>query len=218
MSGTPEALDIALELTKNPATVWEMSNARLPDRVTTVLAIAAGKERALREAQKNTGKTEALLREAACFFIEQVLFTAEADSYRVLGAEPHAQRHELRQNMVLLMRWLHPDHQCYSNSAPHIDRSIYIHRVTQAWEDLKTDVRRAAYDEKLRIKAWDAALQKKQTHTSFYHQTTNWHQIDAHHIAHAQRNQNAHRRLVVHRIASGSMLNRLFLKIIGASR
>jgi hypothetical protein len=217
MSRTPEALEVAVELTKNPATVREKSNARLPYGVTTVLAIAAGKERALREAQKITGKTEALLREAACFFIEQVLFTAEADSYRVLGAEPHAQRHELRQNMVLLMRWLHPDHQCYSNSAPHIDRSIYIHRVTQAWEDLKTDARRAAYDEKLQIQAWEAALQKKQTHTSFYHHTTDWHQIDSHHIVHAQRNQNAYRRLVVHRVASGSMLNRLLYKIMGTS-
>src|SRR5262249_3277092 len=43
-------------------------------------------------------------------------------------------------NVALLMRWLHPDLE------PSGERSIFISRVTAAWNDLKTPQRRAAYD------------------------------------------------------------------------
>jgi DnaJ-class molecular chaperone len=46
----------------------------------------------------------------------------------------------LRQNLALLLRWLHPD---ISENA---QRSIFVTRVTTAWNDLKTPEKRAAYD------------------------------------------------------------------------
>ena len=80
------------------------------------------------------------VREAAAFFLEQVLLHADADSYRVLGATREASYAELRRNMTLLLQWLHPD----------LDRrearSVFAARVTRAWNDLKTPERRAAYD------------------------------------------------------------------------
>ena len=50
-----------------------------------------------------------MIREAAGFFVEQILLFPGADSYRVLGASPEATNRELRRNMSLLLRWLHPD-------------------------------------------------------------------------------------------------------------
>jgi DnaJ-class molecular chaperone len=80
------------------------------------------------------------VRAAAIFFIEQVLLSPEADSYRVLGAGPEATSSELRRNMSQLLKRFHPD----------ADRSGYrsgfAARVTLAWQDLKTPARRAAYD------------------------------------------------------------------------
>ena len=62
------------------------------------------------------------------------------DSYRVLGAARGAGAAELRSNMALLMRWLHPD--VNANGA----RLMLAARVTRAWETVKTPDRRAAYD------------------------------------------------------------------------
>ena len=58
-----------------------------------------------------TNRSEHSLREAAAFYIEQILLHPDADHYRVLGAQPDASTAELRRNMALLIRWLHPDHK-----------------------------------------------------------------------------------------------------------
>jgi hypothetical protein len=88
-----------------------------------------------------TGASAAVVTEAASFFIEQAMLHPDADSYRVLGASSNATSSDLRRNMSLLLRWLHPDR---STS----ERSVFAHRVTRAWNDLKTDERRMAYDRK----------------------------------------------------------------------
>ncbi|MGE3914849.1 MAG: hypothetical protein AB7F78_04050 [Hyphomicrobiaceae bacterium] len=91
-------------------------------------------------AGESTSREPAFLRTAAAFFIEQVLLAPGADSYRVLGASPTATSTDLRRNMALLLRWLHPDIE------PTGERSVLASRVTSAWEDLKTTTRRATYD------------------------------------------------------------------------
>ena len=60
------------------------------------------------------------LREAAGFYIEQILLHPDADHYRVLGSQPGAANTELRRNMALLIRWLHPDQ---NNGA---ERSVFL--------------------------------------------------------------------------------------------
>jgi len=88
-------------------------------------------------------RTRSLVQSAATFFIEQVLFAPDADAYRVLGANPQASAGELRRNVALLLRWLHPDLD------PRGQRAIFVGRVTAAWNDLKTPDRRTAYDQSL---------------------------------------------------------------------
>src|SRR4029079_3789614 len=85
-------------------------------------------------------RSKQLLREAAAFYIEQILLHPDADHYRVLGAQPAASSAELLRNMALLIRWLHPDHKNGS------ERTVFTNRITRAWNELKTEDRRAAYD------------------------------------------------------------------------
>jgi curved DNA-binding protein CbpA len=112
----------------------------LPEGVVTLLQIAAGDEEKIREAREVTGRSRELVSEAGAFFIEQILFSPDTDSYRVLGLNSKATSSELRRNMALLLRWLHPDVDTDGK------RSVFVGRVTRAWNDLKTQERRAAYD------------------------------------------------------------------------
>jgi hypothetical protein len=135
------ALGVAIDLLRMPSRVRFVRGAPLPVGVPDLLRIAAGDEEAIREATAFVGRPRDLIREAVRFFIEQILLSPDADSYRVLGATPEATSPELRRNMALLLRWLHPDLD------PCAERSIFATRVTLAWNDLKTLDRRAAYDQ-----------------------------------------------------------------------
>jgi hypothetical protein len=146
------ALDIALTLLERPAAVRYAIGAPLPGGIALLLHVACGEADALRAASEMTGQTSRTLQEAAGFFIEQVLFHSQADHYRTLGAAAGASRSELRQHMALLIKWLHPDGRELRVSRSDLDRGIFINRVTNAWEALKTDDRRAAYDRSLAAK------------------------------------------------------------------
>ena len=76
----------------------------------------------------------------AAFYIEQIMLTPRADSYRVLGAQPSAATAELRENLALLCKWLHSD-VCQDQA-----RSVFLVRITSAWNRLGAPERRAAYD------------------------------------------------------------------------
>jgi hypothetical protein len=138
------ALKIAIDLMHVPSQVRLVRSEPLPGDVQTLLQIAAGDEKIESAAVEMTGRPRPVVREAATFFIEQILFAPDSDSYRVLGARAQASASELRRNVALLLRWLHPDLD------PGGERSIFIGRVTAAWNDLKTPERRAAYDRTLR--------------------------------------------------------------------
>jgi hypothetical protein len=144
----PAALEAALALMRRPQMVRQARHSPLPEGIMFVLEIAIGEADALAAAGALTGRTERSLIDASAFFIEQVLLIRDADSYRILGAKVDASSGELRRNMALLMHWLHPD-IANSSTGGKIDRSVFANLVTRAWEDLKTDERRAAYDAKL---------------------------------------------------------------------
>lgn len=135
------ALKIAIDLMHVPSQVRLFRSEPLPDGVLTLLRIAAGDAEAETASAALIDRSRDVVRQAAGFFIEQILFAPNADSYRVLGASPRASAGELRRNVALLLRWLHPDLD------PQGERSIFVGRVTAAWNDLKTPERRAAYDE-----------------------------------------------------------------------
>lgn len=140
---TSEAVRVAVDILQAPSRVPFIRAGALPAGIVDVLNIAAGDAEAIVRAAGETGRTPECIVEAATFFIEQVMLLPEADSYRVLGATASAPTVELRRNMALLMRWLHPDSRLGH------DRGVFASRVTLAWDDLKTDERRAAYDANL---------------------------------------------------------------------
>ena len=143
------ALDVAVTLVEHPAAVRHASSSPLPGGVGLLLQVATREPDALRSAEAMTGRSPGALQAAAGFFIEQILFHPQADYYRTLGASAGAPRSELRRHMALLIKWLHPDSREQRTSRSDLDRGIFIHRVTQAWEHLKTDERRTAYDRSL---------------------------------------------------------------------
>jgi hypothetical protein len=139
------ALKIAIELLHSPSRVRLIRTEPLPDDVLILLRIVAGDDGLESAVALSVDRPKETMRQAATFFIEQILFAPDSDSYRVLGAGAQAGAHELRRNVALLLRWLHPDLD------PRDDRSVFVGRVTAAWNDLKTPERRAAYDDQLRI-------------------------------------------------------------------
>ena len=140
------ALDVALTLVQRPIMVRAVRRSPLPNGVRLLLEVAAEETDALRTAQTMTGRSQNALQEAAGFFIEQVMLCIDANSYRVLGGSPASSRRELRRNMALLMKWLHPDGKARRLPRADLNRDFLIPRVMRAWEDLKTDERRARYD------------------------------------------------------------------------
>ena len=143
----PDALAAALGMLNCPHVTRRASRSPLPKGVTFLLEVAAGEDEALREASALTGRSEETLRKAAGFFIEQVLLSQTADSYRVLGGSRETSDATLRRHMALLMRWLHPDVvSSGGSSTDYFDRRLYAERVTGAWEAIKTKERRAVYD------------------------------------------------------------------------
>jgi hypothetical protein len=131
---------MAVDLVRSPSSVKRLRDAPLPSDVEILLRVAAGDEAALSEAANATACSQKSVRDAAIFYIEQILLHPDADYYRVLGAHPDASAAELRRNMALLLRWLHPDHRSGA------ERSVFASRVTRAWGELKTEEKRAAYD------------------------------------------------------------------------
>lgn len=142
-----KALRLALDLWHMPSRIHYMRTAPLPEGIPLLLRIAAGEAAAEREAIQLIDRPLTEIQEAAGFFIEQILFAPESSSYRVLGASPEASNAELRRNMALLVRWLHPDGDCQA------DRRVFIKRVTSAWDDVKTAERRAGYDRRIALDA-----------------------------------------------------------------
>ena len=159
--GRSAALDVALTLLERPAAVRYAISAPLPGGIALLLQVACGEADAFRAARDMTGRPGPTLQAAAGFFIEQVLFHPQADHYRTLGAAAGASRSELRQHMALLIKWLHPDGREQRVSRSDLDRGIFINRVTKAWEALKTDDRRAAYDRSLAAKPAQKSKRRK---------------------------------------------------------
>ncbi len=138
--GSVAAIRAAIDVYLLPSRIRRLKQFPLPEGVTLVLRVAVGDVEAVQEATAATGKPAEFVLAAAAFFIEQILLDPAGDSYRLLGVRPDAANAELRRNMALLLRWLHPD------VCQNAEQTIFIARVTGAWDNLKTPERRAAYD------------------------------------------------------------------------
>jgi hypothetical protein len=134
------ALRLALDLHHAPWRVRLVREQPLPDGMPLLLNVAAGDAASEEAAVAALGRPLEIVRQAATFLIEQILLAPGVDSYRALGASPAATGSDLRRNMALLMRWLHPD------VAREGERAVFAARIAAAWNTLKSPQRRAAYD------------------------------------------------------------------------
>jgi hypothetical protein len=130
-----------------PSQVRFARAAPLPKDVELVLRIAAGEDDAERCAAEMCDRSRAAIRQAAAFYTEQILLFPDADCYRTLGCTPSSSAAELRRNMALLLRWLHPDKDRDA------ERSLLARRVSIAWDTVKTPERRAIYDKSRKASA-----------------------------------------------------------------
>jgi hypothetical protein len=126
-----QALGAALDLLRMPSKARAMRSAPLPPGIFLLLRLAAEEAEAQTEAQRINKRAPNAHREAAIFFIEQILLSSGSDAYRMLGLDQSATNAELRRHMVYLLKWLHPDR----NGDPHKTR--LARRVLLAWNELR---------------------------------------------------------------------------------
>ncbi|MFN3890317.1 MAG: hypothetical protein ACK4MV_07965 [Beijerinckiaceae bacterium] len=116
-------LEAAVLLSAQPALVRQMRRNPLPEGVKDILAGLA--------APAGAGNFEQH-RDALEYWVQEVMLFPGAPPHRVLGVQPGAARQEMRENMKLLMIWLHPD------ANQNHWRSAFAHRVLEAWKDAST--------------------------------------------------------------------------------
>lgn len=149
------ALKVALQLLHMPANVRMVRKKPLPPGILQLLQITARDPDAVRQAAAEVERDGDTVTRAAQFFIEQVLWHPDADSFRVLGGLPETGTAELKRNMALLMTWLHPDVDARD------ERAVFAVRVTSAWNDLKTEERRTKYEAALMHRTEDEARRRR---------------------------------------------------------
>lgn len=131
----------ALALLRAPRRPRPDGEDRLPEGVLALLRIAAGEADALESAAASTAESATAIQEAACFYIQQVMFAPGSNSFRVMGVDPDASDERIREHYRWLARWLHPDRN------PNQWEGIYAERVNQAWQHLRTQERRLKYEQ-----------------------------------------------------------------------
>lgn len=124
------ALKVAIDLFHLPSQVRPTRLRPLPEGAKLILRIAAGDADAMQIARGLSDRSPTVIREAAVFFIEQILLDHAADGYRTLGLDRNASINELRTHMALLMKWLNPD---INNDER---RSTMARQVLRAWKQV----------------------------------------------------------------------------------
>lgn len=137
------AVFAALALHAQPARVGEVAAQPLPRGMLEVIRIASGQPAPIAEWAAGAKVDPERLREAAVFFVEQVLMHRNADHYRVLGLRSDAAEARIREHYRALMGWLHPDrHQAGWHE-------VFAERVNRAYGALRRADSRSAYDVEL---------------------------------------------------------------------
>jgi hypothetical protein len=141
----PGALHLALDLAAMPVLANIMQQQPLPRDVLEVIKIAARCPETTAHAERMTGRSAEIVRQAAMLYLQTILFAGGADHYRILGVAPAAPQDQIREHMRWLMKWLHPDRQRSAWEAS------FAARVLVAWDALKSPERRERYDRIRRV-------------------------------------------------------------------
>lgn len=107
--GKRPAIEIALDLREMPSLVKIVRKRSLPPEVMPVLRVAAGSPQHTQELASKYRRSEAHIREACIFFLQQAMLFSGADSYRTLGLAPGAPAEQVQEHRKWLLMWLHPD-------------------------------------------------------------------------------------------------------------
>lgn len=133
-------LDLVLALHRSPALRFQLREQPLPADIDLILRLAAPSQALLDETAARCGETPGHLREAARFYLLQVLLEPATDAYRILGVQADAPLERIREHHQWLQRWLHPDR---------VDDAAgvaFAARLNWAWQQLRNASKRAAYD------------------------------------------------------------------------
>lgn len=103
------AIEIALDLREMPSLARVIRKRPLPPEVTPVIRVAAGSPEPIQEFVSKYRRSEAHIREASVFFLQQAVLFSGADNYRMLGLAPGAPAEQIREHRRWLLMWLHPD-------------------------------------------------------------------------------------------------------------
>lgn len=134
MSATPnQALSAALALMTTRNLLEDMRRHDLPADVSFLFRILADEAGAIEMAQGMFAYSPAQLKDAAEFYVKEVVLYAQAPPLRMLGFNAMASRTEMRDRLRLLMLWLHPDRQKANW------QQFYAARVLTAWRTVQSN-------------------------------------------------------------------------------
>ena len=142
-NATDDCVSLAIAFHQAPGRFSDLLHGRaeLPKGIGKLLRLAGGAEAEGVNGQAFVPAAE--IRQAARFFIEQVLLAHEADHYRVLGVRPDASLNEIKEHHRLLMRVFHPDRE---GAAADGWSEAFATRINLAYTALRQPQARAAYD------------------------------------------------------------------------
>ena len=142
-NATDDCVSLAIAFHQAPGRFSDLLHGRaeLPKGIGKLLRLAGGAEAEGVNGQAFVPAAE--IRQAARFFIEQVLLAHEADHYRVLGVRPDASLEEIKEHHRLLMRVFHPDREGAAEDGWSED---FATRINLAYTALRQPQARAAYD------------------------------------------------------------------------
>ena len=103
------AIELALDLYRHPIKVKAVRKAALPIDVLKLVRIVAGSDDEIAALNLTDLKSPTEMREAAVFFIQQIMFQPSNAPHRVLGLSENASPQEIKDHKRLLLKWLHPD-------------------------------------------------------------------------------------------------------------
>jgi hypothetical protein len=125
------AVETALDLYRHPIKVNAARKSTLPNDILALIRIVAGSDDEVAALDLPDVKSPSEMREAAAFYMQQVMFQKDNDSHRILGLNSKSTPQQIKDHKRLLLKWLHPDrnHNKWER--------VYFQRVLHAAEKLE---------------------------------------------------------------------------------